>query len=135
MAAAICCGDPVGAAGALADFAACCCCAFLAAASSAARRAAARRLASRRAAARRASATSRCCSRTVWRIFTRASCRMVSLALTTVAVSGRDGAALLAGAFGAAAATPEATAMVATAVVPAIATVILDGLRLFRGLR
>jgi hypothetical protein len=42
---------------------------------------------------------------------------------------------LLAGASGAAAATPEATAMVATAVVPATATVILDGPRCLRGLR
>jgi hypothetical protein len=42
---------------------------------------------------------------------------------------------LLAGASGAATATPEATAMVATAVVPAMATVILEGLRLSRGLR
>lgn len=134
MAAAICCGDPEGAAGALAEFPAGCC-AFLAAASSAARRAAARRLASRRAAARRASAASRCCSRTARWIFTSASCRVASPTLAAVAAAGRDGAALPAGAFGAAAATPEATAMVATAVVPATATVILDGPRLLRGLR
>jgi hypothetical protein len=68
-------------------------------------------------------------------IFTHAACRVASLTLAAVTAADRDGAALLAGASGAAAAAPEATAMVATAVVPATATVILDGPRRSRGLR
>src|SRR5215813_13480561 len=119
MPSAICWGDPVGAlAGAPAEPAA-----DRWAASSAARRAAARRLAALRASAaflRSSIMASR--ARTL--VTAAGPAEPVTLARSWVR-RGCDGAA--AGLSGAATATPEATAMVATADTPATAKVVLDG--------